>query len=552
MTSLIPDSIFQRQHCFADALVQNKDDSGIIPVSMEEAHMTTNWGENVPGAEQLALSDFAAQLEAHVALDNSKDTKTENIREEAEILLSLLSAKPPSQSPSIDEDDDTYFPEYQEDLIRRDPSFSFTCPLLSLENSSDSQPDCIATQGSSDGSTTTEDSLPSSKDTTSVPALLLGRQLLGDGSPEETDKTRETIARNIALSFHKAVEWRIQTWIHSLARILVQREKSLEEAHASDDIIRELLDTAEARVVLCLQKAASEIKILDAKVSFRVLSQRINSSQEWSPQGGPPPLKKCKVDDVASLQIESSEYRYTVAHVLTFEATMHLKTPAGYTEVTVEAPGIIEGSFLSSDLGEDILTGISVEIDTNVVAKAIERSSRIVARTATHAVIPTNEEEFEDEEEEDSPQEETEELAPSLTIDSQTNSEDEATEAALVTPRKTASPTMYEVSDRFPMLPDDLDSEAKDVIRMVSPQPRSPDYMSFNFTPRTPQTTSDKSDGPLNLVSPPPPPHSNLVSPPTPSSKSSSEDEKSPLLSARKSPSLPALLQAASAAMKTC
>jgi hypothetical protein len=319
------------------------------------------------------------------------------------------------------------------------------------------------------------------------------------------------------------------------------------EAHASDDIIQELLDTAEARVLLFLQKAASEINVVDTKTTLRVLSQRINS--EHGQQNGSPPLKRRKMEDLSSSSLlTESEYKYTVGHVLSFESTINLKTPAGYTEVRMEAPGFIEGTFRSSDSGEDTLTDISVEVDTNVLAKAMEKSSRIVARTATHAVMPLDDEESEDEEEEQEifSKEQTKAFAPSPTL--QTGLEDdEATKAVLVTPHKSASPAPCQVSDgNVPMVPNDLDNVAEEVVRMVSPQPRSPDYMSFNFTPRTPQTTSKASAQPINLVSPPPAPPSSA------SSKTSSEDEASPPLVARKSPSLPALLQVASAAMKAC
>lgn len=520
--------------------------------------MSTNWGDNSQGAELVTLSDFASQLENHIAVVDTKDNakKDVDIREEAEILLSLLSAKPPSHSPFMDEDDYTSSSDFQE-LIRRDPSFSFTIPIMSLEPNCSQQCGNDASkspsQESSQGSTTSEDSF-SSVGATSAPAQLLSRHLVADGSSVEVENCGETMARNIAKSFHKAVEWRIQSWIHSLSSILVKREQALTEAHASDDIIRELLDTAEAQVLLCLQKAASDIQVLDTKTCLRVLPQRINRSQDQNGLSCPPLCKKRKMENVtASLQTES-EYKYAVAHGLSFESTMNLKTPAGYTEVTIEAPGIIEGRFRSSDLGEDTLTGISVEVDTNVLAMAIERSSRVVARTATHAIIPTTEEESEDEEEETVSKEQTEEFA-SPTLDGQTGTLDsEATKAVLVTPSKTTSSLPYQVTDDSPMFPERLDNVAKDMVRMVSPPARSPEYLSFNFTPRTPEPTTDKTAGLLlNLVSPPPAP---AVSPPTPSSasssKPSSEDEGSPTISARKSPSLSGLLQVASEAMKAC
>lgn len=470
----------------------------------------------MPSIEQMTLTGFADQLETHITIDKVKTEVESSVRKEAQLLLSLLSSKPPSHT--LCEDQSPYLSyHYDEgDMVLPD-NFSFKFPLLSLDRSSlhfhtnESDYDSISDSG--------QEFIPSPPS-----ALLLARQMTVNG-PDELRSSAETMARNILQSFHNAVEWRVQQWIHSLSTVLVGKEKELLEMDVSEETFRELLDTPEARLLLCLRKAASEIEVVDTSTTFRVLSQRINHNEGGTNQGGTHPLKKRKVEVPASLQTET-EYKYTVAHVLSFESVMNLSTPAGYSEVTIVAPGIIEGTFLSSDMGEDILTDVSVVVDTNVVAEAIERSSRIVARAAAHAIIvPTPDEE------EDTPEEEEQvkELAPSPTQDKQTSYLDDA--AAIVTPCSKSSP-VYELTSEDGYVPiPDFDS---DVVRMVSPQPRPPENQSFAFTPRTP--TQNKVSVP-NMVSPPP---------------SSKNNEEHLSLSQEKSPSLPALVQVACAAMYAC
>jgi hypothetical protein len=484
-------------------------------LSQEKAGFTMSveegWEETMPSVEQLTLTSFASKLETHISINKDRTADEGNVREEAELLMSLLSSKPPSPTML---DDQSPFMSYhygEEDMVPPD-HFSFTCPLLSLDRSS------LHFHGDEPDDNSSVDTADESLPPAASPARLLARQMVVDG-PDELRSAAEAMARNILQSFHNAADWRIQQWIRSLSQVLVSKEKELLKKDVSEETLRELLDTPVARLLLCLRKAASEIKVIDTSTTFRVLSQRINRNQ-----GGAPPLKKRKVEVSASLQTET-EYKYTVAHVLSFESVMTLNTPAGYSEVTIEAPGIIEGTFLSSDMGEDILTDVSVVVDTNVLAEAIERSSRIVARAATHAIVMPPEEE----EQEEAPKEEEEEpkeLAPSPTQDKQTNFLDDV--AAIVTPCKT-SPVFSSTEDAYP---NDVDSDVG--VRMVSPQPRSPDHESLAFTPRTP-TPNHKVSVP-NLVSPPP----------------KNNQEPLVLQQRRKSPSLPALVQVACAAMYSC
>jgi hypothetical protein len=483
-----------------------KEEDWVHTMGVEEG-----WEKTMPSGEQLTLTSIASQLETYISINNVQTIDEGNVREEAELLMSLLSSKPPS--PAKFEDKSPLLPYHygEEEMIPPD-NFSFTCPLLSLDRSS------LYFRGdeSEDDSSlyTADESLPPA----APPALLLARKMVVD-APDELRSAAEAMACNILQSFHSAVEWRIQQWICSLSQVLVTKEKELLKKDVSEKKLRELLDTPEACLLLCLRKAASEIKVIDASTTFRVLSQRINRYQS-----GAPPLKKRKVEVPASLLAET-EYKYTVAHVLSFESIMTLNTPAGYSEVTFETPGIIEGTFLSSDMGEDILTDVSVTFETNVLAEAIERSSRIVARAATHAIVMPS-----DEEEEEAPKEEGEpkELAPSPTQDEQTSFLDDA--AAIVSPCKT-SPVYSSTEDAYVPFPNDFDSDVG--VRMVSPQPRSPEEdESFVFTPRKP--SPNHKVGVLNLVSPPP------------------QNNQEPLVLHRKSPSLPALVQVACAAMGAC
>lgn len=480
--------------------------------------------DSMPAAEQMALTSFARYLEAYISVNiTEKKVQDENVLEEAELLMSLLSSKPPSPPLEQYPYDNRYEPT---GLIHPD-TFSFTCPLLSLDCS-------ISPNGTKGGRAATV------QEVASPAALLLARRTTLD-DPEKLRSTAEAISRNVQESFHKAVEWRIQQWIHSLSCVLLRRERELLRQHASEETLREILHTPEAKVLLCLRTAASEIKVIDTSTCFRVLPQRFNRNHgsNQSPSDRTPPLKKRKVELPASLQTET-EYKYTVTHVLTFEAVLNLSTPAGYTEIMIEAPGIMEGTFLSSDMGEDILTGVSVEIDTHVFAEAIERSSRIVARAATHAIIPTppQDDQYFATKEDDNKG--THAAAPSPTQDEGTPIDN----AAIVTPCKKVSTYEFpdDKKDVYVPIPDDLDNS--DPIRMVSPQPQSgAEYKSFSFGRRTPTATTNK----MMMAMP------TLVSPKPPSSAASSgSNEESPTLEARKSPSLPALLQVASAAMYAC
>lgn len=472
------------------------------------------WEETMPSVEQMTLTSFASQLETYISINKVKTSDEGNVREEAELLMSLLSSNPPSPTTFEDQSPFMSYHYGEEDTVPRD-NFSFTYPLLSLDHSS------LHFRGDGSGDDASLDNSDESLPPASPPALLFARQMVANG-PDELRSAADAMARNVLHSFHSAVQWRIQQWISSLSQVLVIKEKELLKKDVSEAKLRELLDTPEACLLLCLRKAASEIKVINTSTTFRVLSQRINHNQ-----GGAPPLKKRKIEVPDSLQTET-EYKYTVAHVLSFESVMILNTPAGYSEVTIEAPGVIKGNFLSSDTGEDILTDVSVMVETNVLAAAIERSSRIVARASTHAIVmpPDEQEEAPQEEEEEEPQE----LAPSPTQDKQTSFFDDP--AAIVTPCKTP-PVLTSTEDAYVPFPKNVDSEVG--VRMVSPQPRSPEEdESFTFTPRTP-SPSHKVSVP-NLVSPPP----------------TNNQERLFLQHKWKSPSLPALVQVACAAMDAC
>lgn len=233
---------------------------------------------------------------------------------------------------------------------------------------------------------------------------------------------------------------------------------------------------------------------------------------------------------------------------------MNLSSPAGYSQVTLEAPGFIEGRFVSSPTSDVILTGVSVEIDTRVLATMIEKSSRIIARASAAAIIDTPLETAESDGEYLDGYPSTEELSLEGTksdistpsVDGTTESNNPSSFRTIVTPSYKSPPNVYCDSDPeliaktcipLPELPEGSCSAIRErsFLRMVSPQPGS--------------SSSDESvdlDTPslaMKRIGP------SLISPP-PSRYSANGTTEYLSFDSRAGPSLPALLEVACAAMR--
>jgi len=454
-------------------------------------------------SEQLALIGFAARLGTCVSQEDGSIATDGDLRQDAQLLMSLMTStsttsvidEPLSSDEEIAVQSSNGGHDDLQNSGSHQQSFAFSCPSLSLDASSFQTRPSVIQRQVTDGS--------SERALTHVqpPAVLLSRPL-GVDDRDAMRLSAEAMARNMLQSFHTAVQWRIDTWVSELAESLVLQERDLLAQGASQDDLRELLSSSEALVLASLKHRASKFDVLDARTSYRVRPQRMEKdSRISSPACTAPPAKKRKLET-------DSDKVYSVSHALSFQTVLNLSTSAGFTEVTLEAPGIIEGTFTITKAGEETLTGVSVQIDTRVLARMMEKSSRIVVRTATHSCLEAKAY---------APAMVETEAIPECLYTTQldlsaapSTDADEPSQTGVVTPRyPSPKPTSYGDSDPESMdkftyfpLPDDLEQtvgETKAFLRMVSPQPRSQEQSFAHF--RTP--TSSKILVP-SLVSPQP------------------------------------------------
>eukprot|EP00957_Ditylum_brightwellii_P034917 2645757-Ditylum_brightwellii.AAC.1 len=116
---------------------------------------------------------------------------------------------------------------------------------------------------------------------------------------------------------------------------------------------------------------------------------------------------------------ETNGYEYIVAHGVTLEVVVEMSidqdscsnhennhkvdsgdtdeeyegetmTPMYPMKVTLRCPGVIKGTFVSGangERGEEVLTGVTITLETDTIAQSIERQSRFVVRKATEAIL---------------------------------------------------------------------------------------------------------------------------------------------------------------------
>ena len=358
--------------------------------------------------EHLALIGFTARLGTCVNNDAENGKAAKSVRDEAMLLMSLLTGKKASEILSEDVGvndlaDDSSRKKHVRPKDRDMGNFSFTFPSLSL------QPDAAA-------------ATPSPSPVAGVPAETIGEQDQAADLPPPskllsrtqsiTDKddirtSSEHMATNVLDSFGAALQWRAKTWIKSLAHVLaLKEEQRLQEAAATngkggqggsdqrdfapstpkqnqDNV--DLMSSREMQIIDAIVKSSEDVVVVNLKTSFRVTPNRIQPQQRGSPE---PERKKIRADQV-SVQ-KANEYK--VAHKLIFEAIVTMTSNDGgrYKTVKLQAPGVIEGIFVSkndSSEKEETLTGVSLELDTDALALSLERQSRLVVRKAAEATL---------------------------------------------------------------------------------------------------------------------------------------------------------------------
>ena len=251
---------------------------------------------------------------------------------------------------------------------RRD-SFCFTCPSLSLESKNN--------VGGITG--------------ISSPGTMLSRTLKV-GDQDAMRLSSEAMARNIIESFQKAIKWRIQSWVDSLSRVLVMKELELKKItkkmgdtkEAQQLLQQELYFSKEALLIKTLEEIESKVQVLEASTAFKVLN-KVSQVDET----GSALKKRRKGEEEDRTGLGEGEYVYNVIHVLEMQCSLHISTPAGNVRVDLNVPGKINGTFFSSEDedSEDKLTDVTIDLNTDMVASMIEKSSRIAVRASSEAML---------------------------------------------------------------------------------------------------------------------------------------------------------------------
>lgn len=367
--------------------------------------------------EHLALIGFAARLGTCVNNDTENGKAAKSVRDEAMLLMSLLTGKKASdilseevgvkESPRGDNRK-----KYVRPKDRDMGNFSFTFPSLSLQPdgavAATPSPSPVAAKG--DTADTTEEGQDHQEAADAPPPSKLLSRTQSITAIDDIRTSSEHMAHNVLDSFGAALQWRAKTWIKSLAHVLaLKEEQRLQEAAATrdqggsdlapstpkknqDDI--DLMSSREMQIIDAIVKSSEDVVVVNLKTSFRVTPNRIQPQEGGSEDTSPdtdslePERKKLKVDQ--GVVHKANEYK--VAHKLIFEAIVTMTSNDGgrYKTVKLQAPGAIEGIFVTNDesaVREETLTGVSLELDTDALALSLERQSRLVVRKAAEATL---------------------------------------------------------------------------------------------------------------------------------------------------------------------
>ncbi|GAX14781.1 hypothetical protein FisN_25Lh024 [Fistulifera solaris] len=303
--------------------------------------------------EKMALQEFAQSLGAWNSISATGIGAEEDdgrTRQEATLLMSLSSAAPDATETDSLSESSAY---------SRKDEFRFTCPSLSLERSMSFSSRSLIRRVSKQNP---------------MPATLLRRPL----TVEDRDAlllNADAMARNMLQSYQKAMEWRIHVWIASLSRALATEEKKLLAQGASVEEIKQLCDSPEARLLLALREVEKRIHVTGAGTLFRVQDE---CSQDASD------IKRSKKQRVDHENCET----YTVKHDIILDCFITLQTPAGYSEIKLEVPGTMEGSFVPGENHlTDEITSVVVDLNTDMLAAMMERSCRKIARLSAESLL---------------------------------------------------------------------------------------------------------------------------------------------------------------------
>jgi len=364
-------------------------DSWIRSISSDsnKSRSSSSVAPSPPSSELCALTAFAYRLGSIIRNNDPSIDSNNDVRREAKLLMSLSCSSPihmanerttdnnnnneftsitSSSSSSSSASSGRITPTHSVTSIssstsvessRRD-SFCFTCPSLSLDD-------------------TRKRNMSSSTITT--PGNMLSRTLKVDDK-DALRLSSEAMARNVIESFQKAVEWRIRSWVDSLSSVLVMKERKLKIVTAG----QELLYSNEALLVAALRETDGKVQVREAITAFKVMN-KVSPIDEM----GSPLKKQRVVEKEDRTGLEEGEYVYDVIHILEMQCSLNMSSPAGNVQIDLNVPGKIQGSFLSSEDYDSVdkLTDVTIDLNTEMLASMIEKSSRIAVRSSAEALL---------------------------------------------------------------------------------------------------------------------------------------------------------------------
>jgi len=354
-----------------------------ISSDSDRSRSSSSVAPSPPSSELCALTGFAYRLGSIIRNNDQSIVSNNDVRREAKLLMSLSCSSPihmdgertadnnnneltsitsSSSSSSISgritptHSVTSMSSSTSVESSRRD-SFCFTCPSLSLDD-------------------TRKRNISSS--TIATPGSMLSRTLKVDDK-DALRLSSEAMARNVIESFQKAVEWRIRSWVDSLSSVLVIKER-INIVTAG----QELLYSNEALLVAALREIEGKLQVREATTAFKVMNKVSLIDDMGSP------LKKQRVVEKEDRTgLEEGEYVYDVIHILEMQCSLNMSSPAGNVQIDLNVPGKIQGSFLSSEDYDSVdkLTDVTIDLNTEMLASMIEKSSRIAVRSSAEALL---------------------------------------------------------------------------------------------------------------------------------------------------------------------
>eukprot|EP00560_Eucampia_antarctica_P000818 CAMPEP_0197832654 /NCGR_PEP_ID=MMETSP1437-20131217/15395_1 /TAXON_ID=49252 ORGANISM="Eucampia antarctica, Strain CCMP1452" /NCGR_SAMPLE_ID=MMETSP1437 /ASSEMBLY_ACC=CAM_ASM_001096 /LENGTH=561 /DNA_ID=CAMNT_0043436119 /DNA_START=147 /DNA_END=1832 /DNA_ORIENTATION=+ len=344
-------------------------------------------------SEYLKLVEVAGRLETYLSNRNAPrrsfkerfgqhievDDEIESVKEEAQLLMSLMTSFPRNKAHQEDKSTD-----YTNSIANNNNTgFSFRCPSLSLKHGSNSNnsaaPDLLSS--SQQEAMELQAKCPG-------PPQLFARPLV-TAAWDDIKQVAETMAANTMQSFIAALEWRAREWVKTLAKFLYLKRKpvqGIQQQSPEDEqsFCRAIAATKEALVIESIALAAQNIVVRDIRATVNVLERQVDTT------ASPPKKRKLRNDNYSS-QKSYLKDSYKVSHAVSLNLRLTVSTdPQGsIVNVDLAVPGVIHGIFIRNN-GEVQLIETDVNVDTEALAMAIEKNSRLVLRTVAEAHLSSS------------------------------------------------------------------------------------------------------------------------------------------------------------------